>query len=41
MPLRGNDGLRMMRYWIVGEEGNNAPHSFIDLWFNENVGQCS
>jgi len=34
------DGLRMMKYWVVGEEGNQALHDFIDLWFNENVGHC-
>ena len=34
------DGLRMMKYWVVGEEGNQALHEFIDLWFNENVGNC-
>lgn len=37
---RGTDANRMMRYWIAGEEGNNALHDFIDLWFNENVGEC-
>ena len=30
----------MMKYWVVGEEGNQALHEFIDLWFNENVGNC-
>ncbi|OUX06162.1 MAG: hypothetical protein CBE00_08445 [Planctomycetaceae bacterium TMED240] len=34
------DSLRMMRYWVAGEEGNQALHEFIDLWFNENVGHC-
>ena len=34
------DGLRMMKYWVVGEEGNSTLHDFIDLWFNENVGHC-